>query len=64
MTEDNPNFTLGEMIRMARLDYLARDFATTKQKARLAFKRQPRIEDKKKWSDLKHHPRYKEFFDG
>jgi hypothetical protein len=52
------------MIRMARLDYLARDFATTKQKARLAFKRQPRIEDKKKWSDLRHHPRYKEFFDG
>ena len=62
MTEENSDFSLGEMIRMARLDHLARDFAATKQKARLTGKRVPRIVDKKRWTDLKHHPRYKDFF--
>ena len=53
--------SLGEMIRMARLNDIALAFADAKQLARIGGYEIPSITDKK-WADLRFHPRYKRQF--
>lgn len=53
--------SLGEMIRMARLNDIALAFADAKQVARLGGAPEPSITDRK-FADLKYHPRYKRQF--
>ena len=55
--------SLGEMLRMARLNDIALDFADAKQVARLGGAPAPSITDRK-YADLKYHPRYKRQFKG
>ena len=55
--------SLGEMIRMARLNDIALAFADAKQLARLGGQPAPSITDRK-YADLKYHPRYKRQFKG